>query len=247
MKNNIVHSHYKLENLDVTAVGTSEVLKQDLGKSTRSILDLSVRHDKRNSIIKPTRGYIFKLGSEIAGLGGDDQYFKSTASGKIYRGILGNSVVFSSELEGGLLTMGKGYSRIVDRFTMGGRSFRGFEFNGIGPREISGGKYTIPLGGEKYAILRLAASFPLGLPRELGLFGSVFAETGTLWHLKTDPTVAGVSENIALTDRSLRSSIGFAVNWETPIGPLQFNWSRPQQYLDADRLEYFSLNLATRF
>ena len=49
------------------------------------------------------------------------------------------------------------------------------------------------------------------------------------------------------TDRNFRSSIGFAMNWETPIGPLQFNWSRPQKYLEAASLEYFSLNLATRF
>ena len=143
--------------------------------------------------------------------------------------------------------MGKGYSKIVDRFQLGGRSFRGFQYNGIGPRELSGGAYTIPLGGEKYAIARFAASFPLGLPRELGLFGSIFAEAGTLWDLKSDPNVSGLSNKIALTDSSLRTSIGFAMNWETPVGPLQFNWSRPQKYLDADSLEYFSLNLATRF
>ena len=85
------------------------------------------------------------------------------------------------------------------------------------------------------------------MPRELGLYGSVFAETGALWGLKTDPSVQGLSDKVALTERSFRSSIGFAMNWETPIGPLQFNWSRPQKYLEADSLEYFSLNLATRF
>ena len=56
---------YKFENLDVTAVGLSEVLKQDLGQSTRSLIDLSFRHDKRDSIIKPTKGYMIKLGSEM--------------------------------------------------------------------------------------------------------------------------------------------------------------------------------------
>ena len=238
---------YKIENLDVTAVGTSEVLKQDLGKSTRSLIDLSIRHDKRDSIIKPTKGYMIRFGSEIAGLGGDEQFVKTTASGKIYKGVYRNNIIFSSELEGGFLTMGKGYSKIIDRFQLGGRSFRGFKYSGIGPRELSGGSYTIPLGGEKYAIARVAASFPLGLPRELGLYGSVFAEAGTLWSLKTDPNISGLSNNIALTNRSLRTSVGFAMNWETPIGPLQFNWSRPQKHLDADSLEYFSLNLATRF
>ena len=190
---------------------------------------------------------MIKFGSEIAGLGGDEQFVKSEASGKIYQGIYGNNIIFSTELEGGILTMNKGYSKVVDRFVLGGRSFRGFKYSGIGPRELSGGQYTIPLGGEKYAIARFAASFPLGLPRELGLYGSVFAEAGSLWDIKTDPNVAGLSDKIALTDRTLRTSIGFAMNWETPIGPLQFNWSRPQKYLDADSLEYFSLNLATRF
>ena len=245
--NTRVNLTYKFENLDVTAVGSSEVLKQDIGQSTRSLIDFSVRHDNRDSIIKPTKGYIINFGSEIAGLGGDDQFLKSKASGKIYQGVFDNSIIFSTELEGGILSMGKGYSKVVDRFLLGGRSFRGFKYNGIGPRELNNGSYTIPLGGEKYAIARLAASFPLGLPRELGLYGSLFAEAGTLWDLKTDPNISGLSDKVALTDRSIRTSIGFAMNWETPIGPLQFNWSRPQKYLEADDLEYFSLNLATRF
>tara|TARA_B100001939_G_scaffold121419_1_gene105230 strand:- start:1959 stop:3425 length:1467 start_codon:yes stop_codon:yes gene_type:complete len=245
--NTRVNLTYKFENIDVTAVGSSEVLKQDIGQSTRSLIDFSLRHDKRDSIIKPTKGYIINFGSEIAGLGGDDQFFKSKASGKIYQGLFDNSIIFSTELEGGILSMGKGYSKIVDRFLLGGRSFRGFKYNGIGPRELNNGSYTIPLGGEKYAIARLAASFPLGLPRELGLYGSLFAEAGTLWDLKTDPNISGLSDKVALTDRTIRTSIGFAMNWETPIGPLQFNWSRPQKYLEADDLEYFSLNLATRF
>ena len=245
--NTRVNLTYKFENIDVTAVGSSEVLKQDIGQSTRSLIDFSLRHDKRDSIIKPTKGYIINFGSEIAGLGGDDQFLKSKASGKIYQGIFDNSIIFSTELEGGILSMGKGYSKVVDRFLLGGRSFRGFKYNGIGPRELNNGSYTIPLGGEKYAIARLAASFPLGLPRELGLYGSLFAEAGTLWDLKTDPNISGLSDKVALTDRTIRTSIGFAMNWETPIGPLQFNWSRPQKYLEADDLEYFSLNLATRF
>ena len=245
--NTRVNLTYKFENIDVTAVGSSEVLKQDIGQSTRSLIDFSLRHDKRDSIIKPTKGYIINFGSEIAGLGGDDQFLKSKASGKIYQGVFDNNIIFSTELEGGILSMGKGYSKVVDRFLLGGRSFRGFKYNGIGPRELNNGSYTIPLGGEKYAIARLAASFPLGLPRELGLYGSLFAEAGTLWDLKTDPNISGLSDKVALTDRTIRTSIGFAMNWETPIGPLQFNWSRPQKYLEADDLEYFSLNLATRF
>ena len=59
---------------------------------------------------------MIKFQSEIAGLGGDEQFIKSNASGKIYQGIYGNDIIFSAELEGGIQTMNKGYSKVVDRF-----------------------------------------------------------------------------------------------------------------------------------
>ena len=37
---------------------------------------------------------MLKLGSEIAGLGGDEQFVKTEASGKIYQGIYGNNIIF---------------------------------------------------------------------------------------------------------------------------------------------------------
>ena len=40
----------------------------------------------------------------------------------------------------------------------------------------------------------------------------------------------------------------FSLYWSTPIGPLQFNWAYPQDYISGvDKLERFSLNLSTMF
>ncbi len=92
---------------------------------------------------------------------------------------------------------------------------------------------------------RLEVNFPLGLPEDLGLYGGVFSESGSLWGLKADPTVV---DSILYSDRFFRSSAGFSLYWTTPIGPLQFNWSKPINYLEGvDVTENFSLNLATRF
>ena len=40
------------------------------------------------------------------------------------------------------------------------------------------------LGGENFAVLRLEAAFPLGLPEEYGLSGGLFYDIGNLWSLK---------------------------------------------------------------
>ena len=40
--NTRVNLTYKFENIDVIAVGSSEVLKQDIGQSTRSLIDFSL-------------------------------------------------------------------------------------------------------------------------------------------------------------------------------------------------------------
>ena len=38
------------------------------------------------------------------------------------------------------------------------------------------------------------------------------------------------TNNLKSIDSKIRSSIGFTLYWSTPIGPLQFNWAKPQQY-----------------
>ena len=108
---------------------------------------------------------------------------------------------------------------------LGGRSLRGFQYGQIGPREGDE-----PLGGENFAVTRFETNFPLRL-QELGFYGSLFAEAGSLWGLKYDNTKVSVDPNsLKSIDSKIRSSIGFTLYWTTPIGPLQFNWAKPQQY-----------------
>jgi outer membrane protein insertion porin family len=233
---------YKIENLSINAQdSSSSVLRGDNGDYIDSSISSSLVVDKRNSIIEPTAGYIVRFSGDLSGLGGNIGLVKSSIRTKFYKGVLNDSVVFSAELEGGNLNSFKGFSRITDRFKLGGRNFRGFQFGEIGPRDISGDA----LGGEKYIMSRFEANFPLGLPEELGLYGGVFSEVGSLWSLKAEKDSM---RSILYSDHFLRSSAGVSLYWTTPIGPLQFNWSKPIEYIDgADITENFSLNLATRF
>jgi len=233
---------YKIESLEINSKNSeSVVLRGDDGSYVDSSISSTLIFDQRNSIIEPTGGYIVRVSSALSGLGGNTGLLKSSIRSKLYQGILNDKVILSAELEGGSLDSFNGFSRVTDRFKLGGRNFRGFQFGEMGPRDVSGDA----IGGEKYMMGRLEANFPLGLPEELGLYGGVFSEVGSLWSLETD---AEVGQSVLYSDRVFRSSAGVSLYWSTPIGPLQFNWSKPIDYIEGvDVTETFSLNLATRF
>ena len=45
----------------------------------------------------------------------------------------------------------------------------------------------------------------------------------------------------------LRSSTGLAIDWYTPVGPLNFSFSQPLTKKDTDKTESFRFNLGTTF
>ena len=232
------------EKISVPISSNSLILREDQGRISKSELSLDYFIDGRDSIIKPKNGFLLRSDITISGLGSRNSFIKGSARGKIYNSFFDNLITVTGELEGGFMQMQKGFSRTVDRFSLGGRSLRGFQYGQIGPREGDE-----PLGGENYAVSRIEANFPIGLPKELGFYGGIFAEAGSLWGLNYDNKKIEVdANNLKSVDSKIRSSVGFTLYWSTPIGPLQFNWAKPQQYLSGvDKTENFSFNIASQF
>ena len=232
------------EKITVPLSSSSLILKEDQGKISKSEISLNYLIDGRDSIIKPKKGYLLKSDLTISGLGAENSFIKASARGKVYNSFFNDLITITGELEGGFMGMEKGFSRTTDRFSLGGRSLRGFQYGQIGPREGDE-----PLGGENYAVSRIEANFPIGLPEELGLYGGLFAEAGSLWGLEYDEDKINISsEDLRSIGSKIRTSIGFTLYWSTPIGPLQFNWAKPQQYIKGiDKTENFSFNIASQF
>ena len=63
-------------------------------------------------------------------------------------------------------------SRFLNRFTGNGK-IRGFEPNGLGPRDLAAPNEDA-LGGNYFWALRTELQFPLGLPEEYGITGGLF-------------------------------------------------------------------------
>lgn len=208
------------------------------GTKTTSSVGVSYTLDQRNSPVDPTSGYRLRLSTEYAGLGGDSQFTKTEGKVKGYTSLLNEDIILSAELEAGALVYRDGPSRITDRFFLGGNSLRGFARGGIGPRDAGDA-----LGGNTYAAGRFEASFPLGLPEELGVFGGVFYDVGSVWSLDDTAGTDGVVDD----SRIIRSAVGVSLFWSTPVGPLRFNWARALEKEDYDETEDFRITLDTRF
>jgi outer membrane protein insertion porin family len=191
--------------------------------------------------LDPDRGYLFQLDGDIGGVGADYQYARATALAQALTRVMNDQVTLSATLEGGVLASLNGESsRVTDRFRLGPSKLRGFATNGIGPRDLTALNEDT-LGGNMFAVARLEAQFPLGLPEEYGITGGLFVDAGSLWGL--DDTLGGTIDDGA----HLRSSIGASIFWRTPIGPLRFNYSKVLAKEDYDEENNFELTISAQF
>lgn len=214
------------------------------GKRTTSALGVSYVYDSRRGGLNPNAGVLFEVGVDAAGLGGDNEFFQTTARAIAQTRVLSEEVVLRASFElGALHWTGDDFSRTVDRFVLGPSTFRGFEPAGLGPRDLSNGQDDA-IGGNYYWVARFESDFPLGLPEELGLRGGVFYDVGNLYNLD-DVNTAGA--DIVGEDGSVRHVVGVSVLWTTPFGPLRFNFSKAIVKEDFDQEQNFDLTIQARF
>ncbi|WP_340693632.1 outer membrane protein assembly factor BamA [Hyphomonas sp.] len=234
-----------------------------------SIVGYSFFWDRTNDPIRPTRGFDFRFSQEAAGLGGDVKYLRTETSASMYRGIW-KDVIASARLSAGYvfpLEDGQGI-RINNRFFRGGSTFRGFDVAGLGPREVvqvidpATGEIVITRrlnsqGGNTYYQGTFELSLPSVFPEEYGIKSALFADVGGLGTLRgpdisptvyfTDPETGLPAVRITKDATSLRASAGLSVFWDSPFGPIRFDFSQILRREDYDRTETFRFSTSTRF
>jgi outer membrane protein insertion porin family len=240
---------YTAEVIDIIARATATngfAIANDIavGEQFSSSIGYTYRYDTRISGLNPDAGVLFEFSQDFAGLGGDSKYIKTAAKVVGQRRVFNGDVVLRATLEGGALAFSGGANRAVDRFILGPEILRGFEPGGIGPRDTTGTGTGDALGGNLFVAARFEAEFPLGLPEEYGISGSLFYDVGNLWDL-SDANLAGGA--IVGEGGSLRHVIGFGILWDTPVGPLRFNFTKALRKETFDIEQTFDLTLSTNF
>lgn len=206
-------------------------------------LGYTYQYDTRITGLNPKGGVLLRFGQDFAGIGGDTKYIQTTALALAETRVFNEEIAVRAIFEGGALTsLGDNTSRVTERY-FGNGKIRGFEPNGIGPRDLDATDQDA-LGGNLFAVARFEADFPLGLPEEYGITGGAFLDVGSVWSLDNTSGFGGSEVDDSFNPRA---SVGLSVFWNTPIGPLRFNFSRALVKEDYDKEQNFDLTIQTRF
>lgn len=223
---------------------SSPILHREALENDRigSALGYTYSHDSKIGGLNPNARFLLRFSQDFAGVGGDVSYISTEALALAETKVFNEEVTLRAIFEGGsVASFGDYTTRVTDRY-FGNGKIRGFERNGIGPRDL-GATNEDALGGNMYAVARLEADFPLGLPEEYGISGGVFLDVGSVWGLDDTAGEGGAVDD----EMKLRSTVGFAVFWNTPIGPLRFNFTEALQKETYDKEQRFDLTISTKF
>src|ERR1700704_1002633 len=238
-------------------------VRQELanGPTWTSSVGYSLDYNTLDNNKNPTDGLLIDFKQDFAGVGGDVSYLKSAIDAKYYAPLVADIVGLIHVQSGMLNSIGNSQLRMLDQFQMGSNLIRGFAPNGIGPRDLSFYPYTgtgDALGGTQYWGGSAELPMPFWfLPKEVGLKGAVYADAGSLWGYQGPTSWAATGEVNTPTcptcamqfddTNVIRTSVGVGLIWQSPFGPLRFDYAVPLTKGKYDIVQQFKFGGGTSF
>jgi len=242
---------YTLVARDVFNVrqGASIYVLNQAGSSLLSQIGQTVSLDHRDSRTDPREGFLIRLGTDLAGLGGTARYVRSKLDGTYFIPL----ERYTGDADWGIaLTAGAGYlaqlgkqEKIIDRFFLGGDNLRGFQSGGAGPHAV-GGSTVDSIGGRLIYTQSTELRFPLPISADLGLSGRAFVDVGSLSQVTKITSVGGVATTVT-DDASPRVGTGVGVSWKTPFGLINIDLAQAVVKRKYDQTQFFRFGFGTRF
>ena len=221
-----------VEKLETDATASASIKKQE-GSYFDTFFNQTFTYDKRNKRYKTSDGYISRFTQNIP-LISESYTLTNAYDYKIYNQWLDENIFsFGFFAKASNSLSGKDI-KLSDRLFLPSGKLRGFESGKVGPKD--GTDY---IGGNYAASINLATTLPQIMPNLQNANFSVFFDAANVW---------GIDYNSSLSDDSkIRSSVGLAVDFFTPIGPLNFSLSETITKGKNDITESFRFNIGTTF
>lgn len=186
-------------------------------------------------------GIVGDLGVAYTGFGGTETYIRYSGDITAMVKFLDDRWQLRTSLDFGYLQSLDGdYISRVYRYFLGGESLRGFDIAGVGSRM---GDYA--LGGLWKVNGSTQLNFPVFIPDEYQVKGFVFMDYGILG--KPPTKNLNTANPYVHIDSDWRTSAGFGIYWNTPMGPMNFSWGWPLKMNKYDRERRFLLSFETQF
>jgi outer membrane protein insertion porin family len=221
------------------------------GATLTSMAGYSFIYNTLDNNKNPTQGIRAEFKQDFAGIGGDVKFIRTTGDARFYQEVFPDIVGVVRVQGGHIAEWGGGQLRFLDQFQMGPNLVRGFRTNGFGPRDLTLNTTQDSLGGSMYWGASLEFQVPLYfIPKDIGIKAAVFADAGSVWNYKgpTAFTSGGLTETMTFVDENaVRASVGAGLIWDSPFGPLRFDYAIPVMKQNYDIVQEFRFGGGTRF
>jgi outer membrane protein insertion porin family len=210
----------------------SKQQKKQAGNYWDSFIKLNMNYDKRNQKFQTSSGFksFYSINLPIIS---DTNTLKNYYNySKYYSFYDKNFSSFSLHLQSANSINNKNI-KLSERITIPSSRLRGFEQGRVGPKD--GDDF---IGGNYAYSLNFASNLPYVFEDSQNFDLLFFADMADIW---------GVDYNSSIQGNGIRSSFGLALDWLTPVGPLNFSLAYPISKQTGDKTESFRFNLGTTF
>jgi outer membrane protein insertion porin family len=245
------------------------------GSTLTSLAGFGLTYNTLDNNKSPTSGLLATFGQDYAGIGGDVAYMRTAVNLNSYYEVVPDLISIVHLQAGNMIGLGGQEVRLLDDFKMGPNLVRGFSPAGLGPRDTTPGTAGDAIGGTNYWGASLEFQYPFYfLPKDSGFRGAVFFDAGSVWGYKGETTFAATGEINGVINNSnvinattgvpggsfvcqcgmqfadspfVRMSAGASIIWDSPFGPLRFDFAYPIAKTSYDRTQFFAFGGGTHF
>ena len=220
------------EKLSTSSKASASIKKQD-GNYFDTFFNYTLDYDKRNQKYQTSDGYRSKFNQKIP-LINKSNTLTNSYDFKKYSEIFNKNIVSIGLYASSSNSLTGKNVKLSDRLFIPTSKLRGFESGKVGPKD--GLDFV---GGNYVTALNLITTLPQVLPSYQNIDFSLFLDAANVW---------GIDYNSSLSNGGkVRSSVGIAIDFFTPIGPLNISFSEVISEDKTDIKETFRFNLGTTF
>ena len=219
------------EEIDTNNTASSQQQAQE-GNYWDSFINLDFNYDKRNQKFQTSSGFRSFYSLDIPILS-DTNTLKNYYNYSQYFSYFENNVSSISFYLEAANSLNNKNIKLSERINIPSSRLRGFERGRVGPKD--GDDF---IGGNYAYSINFASNLPFIFEESQNLDFLVFADAADIW---------GVDYNSSIKGNGIRSSIGVALDWMSPLGPMNFSLAYPITKETGDKTESFRFNLGTSF
>lgn len=235
---------YLIEDVEISdfSYAVPQAFRENASGLTSSV-SLTVAYDRRDNRLIPRSGLYSIFTNEFAGikLGGDNDFYRVNYRLMLYEPFIKKKLVFKQYARIGYIkSLNDDAVPLFERFFAGGPySLRGYYPNSVGPtiripRSPSGAEERFVYGGDK--LLLLIGELEWWVYEPAGISLVAFFDAGNAY-----------AENQNYNILNMRMDYGFGFRWNSPMGPMRFEWGIPINPRPGEDSVVFNFTIGNMF